>query len=432
MKKRKELNALIGLGDSKRKKTKKGSGHRLLRTEPPDSESESSSGDDEFNNLNSVAAFGKSYARCCSICYPLCVFVILAACVMACAGLIWMQIALKEDLDSLKDQLHSMESSQKVSSHEILKLNEELKTKQRKLEDMESGERGLNKLWSNLTEINRKINALDSAVIHLKANIKSASDLIHLPTTVEEIQKSVATIGSTLTSVQHDMTVMQTFVEDQRKQANSQSTDKKDSEIKPLNVIFDSNKGSSNLSCSSLKEDIRELQESFGEVNSTQVLHHAWTREQFSTVHSALSSLTHRLSSLESSSSTSQPNDLPLKTESLTRTQAAEGPQDLPDNTKRSSGSKPTRRPRFLSPDRVRRKRSETHKTVSFPGVSTLKDLEMRFQHARLDQTAAGVSYEELRRLFGPSTPEVSVLADFDSDGDQRYSLGELQAAAGV
>lgn len=59
MKKRKELNALIGLGDSKRKKTKKGSGHRLLRTEPPDSESDSSSDDDEFNNLSGGANFGK-------------------------------------------------------------------------------------------------------------------------------------------------------------------------------------------------------------------------------------------------------------------------------------------------------------------------------------------------------------------------------------
>lgn len=59
MKKRKELNALIGLnGDSKRKKTKKGSGHRLLRTEPPDSESETSS-EDDFNNISSLSVFGK-------------------------------------------------------------------------------------------------------------------------------------------------------------------------------------------------------------------------------------------------------------------------------------------------------------------------------------------------------------------------------------
>uniref|UniRef100_A0A3Q3RA30 EF-hand calcium binding domain 14 n=1 Tax=Monopterus albus TaxID=43700 RepID=A0A3Q3RA30_MONAL len=158
MKKRKELNALIGLGDSKRKKTKKGSGHRLLRTEPPDSESDSSSEDDEFTNLSSSANFGKrSYTQCCSVCYPLFLFIILAACVMACAGLIWMQIALKEDLDSLKEKLQSMEASQKVSSSEIPKLSEDLKNKERKLDDIASGDKGLSKLWSNLTEINRKV-----------------------------------------------------------------------------------------------------------------------------------------------------------------------------------------------------------------------------------------------------------------------------------
>ena len=59
MKKRKELNALIGLGDSKKKKTKKGTGHRLLRTEPPDSESESESESDEFSNMGSAVSFGK-------------------------------------------------------------------------------------------------------------------------------------------------------------------------------------------------------------------------------------------------------------------------------------------------------------------------------------------------------------------------------------
>lgn len=51
----------------------------------------------------------------------------------------------------------TVESGQKVSSHEILKLSEDLKTKQRMLEDIESGDKGLNKLWSNLTEINRKV-----------------------------------------------------------------------------------------------------------------------------------------------------------------------------------------------------------------------------------------------------------------------------------
>lgn len=57
--------------------------------------------------LSYIFLFCRSYTQCCTICYPLCVFIILAACVMACAGLIWMQIALKEDLDSLKEQLRT-------------------------------------------------------------------------------------------------------------------------------------------------------------------------------------------------------------------------------------------------------------------------------------------------------------------------------------
>jgi archaellum component FlaC len=272
MKKRKELNALIGLGDSKRKKTKKGSGHRLLRTEPPDSESESSSDDDEFSNMGTVAAFGKrSYTKCCSVCYPLFLFIILAACVMACAGLIWMQIALKEDLDSMKEKMRTMESSQKVSAHEIPKLSEDLKTKQRKLEEIESGDKGLSKLWSNLTEINRKISLLDSAVNHLKANIKSASDLISLPTTVEELQKSVATIGSTLTSVQHDVKTMQSALENQK-------TDTED-----------------------LKKamDITNLKEAVSESNKTQELYESQVGHQIHSLISTVSNLSQRLYSLE-------------------------------------------------------------------------------------------------------------------------------------
>lgn len=61
-----------------------------------------------MSNVTMVPSFHRrSYTQCCNVCYPLFLFIILAACVMACAGLIWMQIALKEDLDSLKEKLHS-------------------------------------------------------------------------------------------------------------------------------------------------------------------------------------------------------------------------------------------------------------------------------------------------------------------------------------
>ncbi|XP_010883814.1 EF-hand calcium-binding domain-containing protein 14 isoform X2 [Esox lucius] len=425
MKKRKELNALIGLGDSKRKKTKKGSGHRLLRTEPPpDSESESSSDDDdEFSNLGTVAAFGKSYVQCCNVCYPLFLFIILAACVMACAGLIWMQIALKEDLDSLKEKLHTMESSQKVSSHEMPKLSEDLKTKQRKLEDIESGDRGLNKLWSNLTEMNRKISLLDTAVNHLKANIKSASDLINLPTTVEELQKSVATIGSTLTSVQHDVKTMQTALEDRKKE-------------------MDGLKKTTNVT---------QFREVVSEVNRTQELYHSWADDQIHSLQTTVSNLTQWVSSMEKgppetpphfdfvevvepvsvSGNATVPAKSPVNESDTNADERTTAPSEATHET--STGSKPTRRPRFLTPKRSKRESgTESSKTLQFPRVSSLKDLTELFVRSGTDPGSQGMSYQVLRKLFDKATPDPHCLERYDVNGDQRFSLDELKAAAGL
>ncbi|XP_008289350.1 EF-hand calcium-binding domain-containing protein 14 [Stegastes partitus] len=416
MKKRKELNALIGLGDSKRKKTKKGSGHRLLRTEPPDSESDSSSDDDDFNNLNSGANFGKrSYTQCCNVCYPLFLFIILAACVMACAGLIWMQIALKEDLDSLKEKLHSMETSQKASASELPKLSEDLKNKERKLDDIENGGKGLSKLWSNLTEMNRKISLLDSAVNHLKANLKSAADLISLPTTVEELQKSVATIGSTLTSVQHDVKTMQAALENQ----------KKDDDIKKTT-------------------DITDLRKAMSDVNKTEEQHHTWTDEQIHILLSTVADLHQRVASLENSSKQNvNSNDataqLAISSESPTTEAVKEA-----TTTKATPGSvqelstpltepQTSRRPRFLTPNRSKRHaETECPKKLSMPGVSSLKDLEDIFQQAGIGRNSLGLTYQDLRKVFGESTPSNHAVLCFDNDGDQRYSLMELRAALGL
>ncbi|XP_041752249.1 EF-hand calcium-binding domain-containing protein 14 isoform X2 [Coregonus clupeaformis] len=451
MKKRKELNALIGLGDSKRKKTKKGSGHRLLRTEPPlDSESESSSDDDD--EFSTVAAFGKiSYVRCCNVCYPLFLFIILAACVMACAGLIWMQIALKEDLDSLKEKLHTMESGQKVSSHEIPKLSEDLKTKQRKLEDIESGDKGLNKLWSNLTEINRKISFLDTVVNHLKANIKSASDLINFPTTVEELQKSVATIGSTLTSVQHDVKTMQTALEDQKKETDNLKKIM-NAEAKESNVKSTASFEKETSNCSSTlaqNQDVTHLREVVSEVNKTQELYHSWTGDQIQSLQNAVSNLTQRVFPMEQGSPQTTPHrdlvevvepvpvsgDVPVKdpvTESDTNSDGLKATTSEATHEK-STGSKPTRRPRFLTPNRTKRESgTESPKTVSFPGVSSLKDLKELFERSGTDPASQGMSYQVLRKLFDTATPDPRSLECYDKDGDQRFSLAEMKAAAGL
>uniref|UniRef100_A0A3B3XYX4 EF-hand calcium binding domain 14 n=1 Tax=Poecilia mexicana TaxID=48701 RepID=A0A3B3XYX4_9TELE len=393
MKKRKELNALIGLGDSKRKKTKKGSGHRLLRTEPPGSESESSSEDDDFNNLNGGTNFGKrSYSQCCNVCYPLFLFIILAACVMACAGLIWMQIALKEDLDSLKEKLHSMESSQKVSSSEMPKISEDLKNKEKKLEDIENGDKGLSKLWSNLTEMNRKITSLDSAVNHLKTNLKSSPGLIGLPTTVEELQKSVATIGSTLTSVQHDVETMKASLENQ----------KKDDESKKTMVIL----------------KYFYLKRAMGEVNKTEEQHHMWTDEQIHILLSTVADLHQRVASLENGSKHSvNPNNfLSVWREHryLFKLQSVRVHIRVRITAIVVPFLKRTETPSFL-----------------FLLLNSFPDLEGVYQRAGVGRDSLGLTHQDLKMLFGSSTPSERALGCFD-DGDRRYSLVELRAAVGL
>lgn len=59
------------------------------------------------HNLFVVVLSRGDYLRCCKFCYPLCAFVILAACVVACVGLVWMQVALKEDLDAIKEKFRT-------------------------------------------------------------------------------------------------------------------------------------------------------------------------------------------------------------------------------------------------------------------------------------------------------------------------------------
>lgn len=402
MKKRKELNALIGLGDSKRKKTKKGSGHRLLRTEPPDSESDSSSEEEDFSGLGGGGGFGKrSYTQCCSLCYPLFLFIILAACVMACAGLIWMQIALKEDLDSLKEKLHNMESSQKASSSELPKLSEELKNKQRKLEEMENGSRGTNRLWANLTEINRKISLLDSAVNHLKANLKSAADLISLPTTVEELQKSVATIGSTLTSVQHDVKTMQDNMEKQSREMDREKT-----------------------------ADLTELRKVVSEANRSEEQHQAWTHEQIHVLLSTTAQLHHRVALLENGSQHGLNEAAPegVRTENDVRpteaaTEAVKVSTPVP-------GPQTSRRPRFLSPQRAKRHaQTRCPQRVALPGLTSLKDVEGVFQRAGVGRDSASLTLQDLRRALGPSAPSMQTLRCLDVDRNRWITLEELKDA---
>ncbi|XP_004285826.1 EF-hand calcium-binding domain-containing protein 14 isoform X3 [Orcinus orca] len=430
MKKRKELNALIGLaGDSRRKKPKKGSGHRLLRTEPPDSDSESSSEEEEeFGVAGNRSRFVKGdYLRCCRICYPLCAFVILAACVVACVGLVWMQVALKEDLDALKEKFRTMESNQKSSFQEIPKLNEELLSKQKQLEKIESGELGLNKVWINITEMNKQISLLTSAVNHLKANVKSAADLISLPATVEGLQKSVASIGNTLNSVHLAVEAIQKTVDEHKKTMESLQSDMNQHALKETsgsNQIIPSPSATSELDSKTHSENLKQMNDRAATLK----------RE-------SLHQVTNRTESVKSQSikkedsSDSQVSKLREKLQLISaltnKPESSRPPETADEEQVQSFTSKPSALPKLPRSLGGQTEKAAQLRPVSLPGISSIEDLQDLF-HKTGQDVDGKLTYQEIWDSLHSAVPEPARLREFDSDGDGRYSFLELRAALGV
>lgn len=431
MKKRKELNALIGLsGDSRRKKPKKGSSsHRLLRTEPPDSDSDSSSEEEEeFGVVGNRSRFVKGdYLRCCKICYPLCAFVILAACVVACVGLVWMQVALKEDLDILKERFRTMESNQKSSFQEIPKLNEELLSEQKQLEKIESGEQGLNDVWLNITEMNKQISLLTSAVNHLKANVKSAADLISLPTTVEGLQKSVASIGNTLNSVHLAVEAIQKTVDEHKETMELLQSD--------MNQHFSKRTNGSNQIIPS-SSDTSELDNKTHSENLKQMSDRAAILKRES-----LDQVTNRTDTIKTQSikkedsPSSQVSKLREKLQlinALTNKPESNRPLETADEEQvQSFTSKPSALPKFSEFLGDRIEKATQPRPISLPGISSIEDLQDLF-HKTGQDVDGKLTYQEIWNSLGSALPEPESLRAFDSNGDGRYSFLELRVALGV
>ncbi|KAF1658208.1 EF-hand calcium-binding domain-containing protein 14, partial [Aptenodytes patagonicus] len=472
MKKRKELNALIGLAaDGRRKKpAKKGSGHRLLRTEPPASDSESSSEEDEFAAAGARGRCGKGdYLRCCKFCYPLCAFVILAACVVACVGLVWMQVALKEDLDAIKEKFRTMESNQKTSFQEIPKLNEDLVQKQKQLEQIETGELGLNKIWINITEINKQISLLTATVNHLKNNIKSASDLISLPVTVEKLQKAstvnVAIAKRKLALRKISISNFESwnnFLEASSWMFSAVSVESQ-SEV----CLVKLGQSASGF----IFQESQSLHAALEELNNTVVAYQKLNDIKLLNVDSAIGNLSRRLMLLENSplavnnldkrenlstsvvrvcfrtffflhtqetgTRDSQVSKLRKKLQ-LINALTGKPENDRPIETLKnvesslSTTAKPTDLSRLASrsaDDNTEGNRQLRH--LSLPGISSIEDLQNLFEKATEDADGK-LSYEDLQKLLGSTAQESQSFKKFDTDGDEKYSLQELRLALGV
>ncbi|KFP15966.1 EF-hand calcium-binding domain-containing protein 14, partial [Egretta garzetta] len=435
------------------------------------------------------------YLRCCRFCYPLCAFVILAACVVACVGLVWMQVALKEDLDAIKEKFRTMESNQNTSFQEIPKLNEDLVQKQKQLEQIETGELGLNKIWINITEINKQLSLLTSTVNHLKNNIKSASDLISLPLTVEKLQK-VSTVDVAI--AKHFLlcvfagTVEAVTLATKRLALRKMSISNFESWVNFLEAsaqmfsavsVESQSERLSKLICAGFMfQESQLLHAALEELNNTVVAYQKLNDIQLLNVDSAVTNLSRRVMLLENSPlavnnldkrenlSTNVINNIKSisevvisslqnlqknvqNTEMGTRdSQVSKLREKLqlmsvltgkPENDRPIETSKnvesslsTTAKPTDLSRLASRSADDNTEgngqlRHPSLPGVSNVKDLQNLFEKAT-EGSDGKLSYEDLQKLLGSASQESQSFRKFDTDGDEKYSLQELRLALGV
>ncbi|XP_026709456.1 EF-hand calcium-binding domain-containing protein 14 isoform X2 [Athene cunicularia] len=391
-----------------------------------------------------------------------------------------MQVALKEDLDAIKEKFRTMESNQKTSFQEIPKLNEDLVQKQKQLEQIETGELGLTKIWINITEINKQISLLTSTVNHLKNNIKSASDLISLPLTVEKLQKTVANIGSTLTSVSHDVENIQTAIEEFKKSIEILQNDVELKQISslPSTVVPRTERNQTEI----CKKESQSLHIALEELNNTVVVYQKLNDVKLLNVDSAIGNLSQRVMLLENSPlavnnldkrenlSTSVDATTSLKVENedqldnatlsnketketetrdsqvlklreklqLISALTGKPENDRPIETSKnvesslSTTAKPTDLSRLASRSADDNTESNGQlRHLSLPGVSSIQDLQNLFEKATEDADGK-LSYEDLQKLLGSTAQESQSFKKFDTDGDEKYSLQELRLALGV
>uniref|UniRef100_A0A8D2M1B3 EF-hand calcium binding domain 14 n=1 Tax=Zonotrichia albicollis TaxID=44394 RepID=A0A8D2M1B3_ZONAL len=381
------------------------------------------------------------YLRCCRFCYPLCAFVILAACVVACVGLVWMQVALKEDLDAIKEKFRTMESNQKTSFQEIPKLNEDLVQNQKQLEQIETGELGLSKIWINITEINKQISLLTSTVNHLKNNIKSAADLISLPLTVEKLQKTVANIGSTLTSVAHDVENIQTAIEEYKKSIEILQNDLLQRLGKLTQALF-------------IFQESQALHAALEQLNNTVVVYQKLNDIKLLNVDSAIGNLSRKVTLLENSplvvknpdkrenSSTIVVRVWWLRVSPQAATSLTLQIQLFRANSRKCQNPQVSKLKETLQLISALTSKSENDRPIEaskngknilscFSVLVLFADLQKLFEKAPADADGK-LSYKDLQKLFGSTAQESESFKEFDTDGDEKYTLKELRSALGL
>nr|CAB3241197.1 EF-hand calcium-binding domain-containing protein 14 [Phallusia mammillata] len=211
MKKRKELDALIG------DRTRSGGGYeQLQRSTQRSSNVASSSSRDADTYFAPLRPYGNSTVRhgrpvahhskvgCTSkrafhICLPACILALVAACVTSSIGIVWMQVQLKSDLDHIKDRIFKIERWKSDQPATLVDLQTVVGQLQR---SMQEGSTSMQDLKSQLAGINSKVDKQTSSAEFARALPPMQEQLNALQQEMSDVTAKIARLRDYVQTVE--------------------------------------------------------------------------------------------------------------------------------------------------------------------------------------------------------------------------------------
>ncbi|XP_033737240.1 EF-hand calcium-binding domain-containing protein 14-like isoform X2 [Pecten maximus] len=195
MKKRRELDALVGNGKSRRKSK---SGHELLRSDSESSEI------DEFS-LSAQKSFMRNKGHGSAGCSCITVFGIflVGTCLLACVALLWMHFQMKRDLDEMRDKISSVESRNQNGLGDYQDLRNKVQTVNQTIQGIKAG--GVTettRMNQRLTNITNKIHQLSMTTESLQDGLKAAPEIKQIAMKVPVVVSTAAKLGVNVKSMQ--------------------------------------------------------------------------------------------------------------------------------------------------------------------------------------------------------------------------------------
>ncbi|KAH9523706.1 hypothetical protein Btru_040697 [Bulinus truncatus] len=157
-------------------------------------------------------------------------FIISMACMTTCFGLIWVQWHIRHELNTLRSQVHAVQTTDKVSPDALLKLQNQIDQVNKTFMDIK---RGVDEFNKTIRDISTRITTLESKTSVLEKSVSTANDYINAPKNFQDLAKTVAELGSDLTNSKNDFDTRIKTLEASVKQSNPVNMDSVNQLLKP-------------------------------------------------------------------------------------------------------------------------------------------------------------------------------------------------------